>query len=310
VEGVGLTDTPPLGRNRGWGIRVEGVVYAKGEAPGAFPRLVDHRYLQVMRIPLLAGRYFTADDGPGAPRAIILNRTAAQTLFKGQDPIGRLVRVTSDQPWRVVGVVGDVRHQSLEEGASNEMYLPYTQMPDYGTLVMVVRSPLPSGTLAPGVSAALRAADAGMPADDFQPMGAVVDRALSPRRFVLVVLGAFAGTALLLAALGIYAVLSYAVGQRAREIGIRMALGESAAVVRRRVVGRTLLLAGAGVALGAVLSLVAARLIRSLLYGVGPADMPTFVGTAALLLLVSALAGYLPARRASGTNPVEALRAT
>jgi ABC-type antimicrobial peptide transport system permease subunit len=137
-----------------------------------------------------------------------------------------------------------------------------------------------------------------------------VDRALSPRRFVLLVLGAFAGTALLLAALGIYAVLSYTVGQRAREIGIRLALGESAAGVRRRVVGRTLLLAGVGVAVGAALSLVASRLIRSLLYGVGPADVPTFLGTAALLLAVAALAGYLPARRASATDPVEALRAT
>jgi hypothetical protein len=262
-----------------------------------------------MRIPLVAGRYFTADDGPGAPRAIILNQSAAAKLFPGKDPIGRNVLLGRD-PWRVVGVVRDVRHQSLEEEAGSEMYLPFSQNTDFGTLVMVVRSPLPPATLARGVSAALRAGDASMPVDDFQPLGAVVDRALSPRRFVLLILGAFAGTALLLAALGIYAVLSYTVSQRVREIGIRMALGESAAEVRRRVVGRTLVLAGVGVALGAGLSLAAARLIRSLLYGVGSTDVPSFLGAAAVLLLVSAAAGYMPARRASGTDPVEALRAS
>ena len=311
VDGVGLTDTPPLGRNRSWGIGAEGVTYdAQHPAPNAFPRVIDHNYLRVMGIPLVAGRYFTADDDADAPRALILNRAAAAELFPGRDAVGRNVRVVGDRPWRVVGVVGDVRHQSLEEEGSPEIYLPYPQFADDMTLTLVVRSPLPLGTLARGVSAALRSADPAMPADDFQPLDAVVDRAVSPRRFVLLVLGAFAGTALLLAALGIYAVLSYTVGQRAREIGIRMALGESAAAVRRRVVGRTLALAGAGVAIGAALSLVASRLIRSLLFDVAPTDVPTFLGTAALLLLVAALAGYLPARRASGTDPVDALRAT
>ena len=309
VQAVGLTDTPPLGRNRSWGIRAEGVVYEKGQGETAFPRLVDSRYLQAMGIPLVAGRYFTPDDRAGAPRAIIINQEAAAKLFRGKDAVGRNVLLGGD-PWRVVGVVADVRHQSIEEGSGFEMYLPFAQNTDFGTLTMVVRSPLPVRALARPVAAAIRAADASMPADDYQPLGAVVDRALSPRRFVLLVLGAFAGTALLLAALGIYAVLSYTVSQRVREIGIRMALGEPAASVRGRVVGRTLLLAGVGVAVGAAVSLVGARLIRSLLYGVGSADVPTFLGTAAVLLLVAGLAGYLPARRASGTDPVEALRST
>ena len=148
-----------------------------------------------------------------------------------------------------------------------------------------------------------------MPTTDYQPLEAVVDRAISPRRFILVVLGAFAGTALLLAALGIYAVLSYSVSQRRREIGIRLALGESASGTRRRVVRRTVLLAGAGVAVGAGLSFVASRLLQSLLYGVRPTDAATFVGTASMLLLVSAVAGYLPAHRALRVAPMEALRA-
>jgi predicted permease len=309
VREVGLTDTPPLGRNRSWTIRAEGATYDK-DWPEAFPRLVDARYLQAMRIPLVGGRYFTAADGAAAPHVVILNRTAAKTLFPGRDALGRSVLLGDHDSWRVVGVVADVRHQTLEEGAGSEMYLPFAQKPDFGTLVMVVRSPLPATSLAGGVAAAIRAADPAMPTDDFQPLGAVVDRAISPRRFVLQILGAFAATALLLAALGLYAVLSYTVSQRVRELGIRMALGESAASVRRRVVARTLALTAAGVVIGSAVAAAGARLIGSLLYGVGAADVPTFVGTAALLLATAALAGYLPARRASSTDPVEALRAS
>jgi predicted permease len=307
VRAVGLTDTPPLGRNRTWTVRVEGVAYDK-DLPLAFPRLVDSRYLPAMRVPLVAGRQFTPDDGAGSPHVIILNRSAADALFPGHDAVGRNVLLGQRDPWRVVGVVGDVRHQSLESGAGSEMYIPYAQIPNFSALVMVVRSPLPVASLAGGVRAALRAAEPGMPTDDFQPLGDVVDRAVSPRRFVLLVLGAFAGTALLLAALGLYAVLSYTVSQRARELGIRIALGETPASVQRRVVTRTLLLAGGGVAIGSAAALAAARLIGSLLYGVGAADVPTFVATAALLLATAALAGYLPARRASSADPVDALR--
>jgi hypothetical protein len=257
----------------------------------------------------VVGRYFTADDGPSAPPVVILNRTAAATLFPGRDPLGRVVLVNEDRR-RVVGVVSDVKHQSLEGGAGLEMYLPMAQLPRFGQLVMIVRSPLPAASLAHGVAAALRAADPAMPADDFQPLGAAIERAVSPRRFVLEILGAFAGTALVLAALGLYAVLSYTVSQRVRELGIRMALGESAASVRRRVVTRTLALSALGVALGSAVALAGARLIGSLLYGVGATDLPTFLGAAALLLATAALAGYLPARRASNADPVSALRAT
>jgi predicted permease len=250
VEEVGLSDSPPLGRNRSWSVRAEGVVYEEGEQPTAFPRVVDSQYLRVMRIPLLAGRHFTPDDDDDAPGVVILNETAAETLYPGVDPLGRMVN-----NWRVVGVVGDVRHQSLEEGSGLEIYLPITQVNDFSTLAMVVRSRLPAASLVGGVRAALQQADASMPTGDFETLEAVVDRAVSPRRFILVVLGVFAGTALVLAALGIYAVLSYTVSQRIPEIGIRMALGESAAGVRRRVVGRTMMLAGTGVVIGGAMSL-------------------------------------------------------
>jgi predicted permease len=309
VDGVGLTDTPPLGRNRGWGIRAKGVVYEKGQAPGAFPRMVDSRYLEVMRIPLLSGRHFTAHDDGQSTRVVIINETAAKTLFPGQDAIGRSVLISGpDVDWQVIGVVADVRHQSLEAESGLEMYLPLAQTPDFAGLTLVVRSRLPLASLAPGVRAALASVDPAMPTGDYHTLDSIVDRAVSPRRFILLVLGGFAATALLLAALGIYAVISYSVSQRIPEIGIRMALGESAGRVQRGVVGRTLLLAGAGVAIGAVLSFMVSRLMQSLLYGVEPTDGLTFVGMAAVLLLVSVIAGYLPARRASRVDPLVALR--
>ena len=210
--------------------------------------------------------------------------------------------------WQVVGVVSDVRHQALEQDSGLEVYFPYAQLADYGTVAMVVRSRIAPATLGASVKSALHSADAALPVNDYQTLDAVVDRAVSPRRFILLILGGFAGTALLLAALGIYAVLSYAVSQRIREIGIRMALGESASSVRRRVVGRTLVLAGIGVTIGAVTAIGASRLLRTLLYGVGPTDLVSFAGTAALLIAVSAVAGFLPARRASRTDPIVALR--
>jgi ABC-type antimicrobial peptide transport system permease subunit len=203
-----------------------------------------------------------------------------------------------------------VRHQSLETGAGLEVYVPIPQTPDYLGLTMAVRSPLPLATLAGGVRSALASVDPTMPTGDYEKLDSVVDRAVSPRRFILLVLGGFAGTALLLAALGIYAVVSYSVSQRIPEIGIRMALGESAGSVQRHVVARTLLLAGIGVTCGAALSFIASRVMQSLLYGVEPTDGLTFAGMAAVLLLAGALAGYLPARRASRVDPLVALRST
>jgi predicted permease len=308
VEAVGLTDAAPLGRNREWSVRAKGAAYEKDGGANAFPRLVDSRYLQTMGIPLVAGRPFSPQDDAASTKVVILNRTAAARLFPGVDPLGRTV-LLGDEEWQVVGVAADVRHQALEKTAGLEMYFPYAQKPNFSTLTLVVRSRRPVASLAPAVAAALRAVDPTMPTGDYQPLEAVVDQATSPRRFVLAVLGAFAGTALVLAALGIYAVLSYAVGQRVREIGIRMALGESAARVRRGVVGRTVLLATAGVAVGSLVSLGAARLLASQLFEVGSADPVAFAGSAVLLIAVAALAGYVPARRAAGIEPLAALRA-
>jgi len=189
------------------------------------------------------------------------------------------------------------------------MYIPYTQN-GFPTLTMVVRSALPANALVPSVRRALAEVDPELPTDDFERLDAIVDRAVSPRRFILLLIGGFAVTALILAALGIYAVLSHSVSQRIPEIGIRMALGESAGSVRRRVVGRTLALAAVGVGIGAAGALAVARLMRSLLYRIGATDPLSFAGMALVLLLVAFVAGYMPARRASRTDPVTALRSS
>jgi len=306
VEAVGLSDCLPLGRNRTWGIRAQGVVYDEGQNPSVFPRIIDHRYLQAMEIPLLAGRYFTADDTDETRPVLVVNETAAREVFQEREALGGII-LMAGQEWEVVGIVGDVRHQALEQASGGEMYIPMTQS-GWPTLEMVVRSSLPPETLIPGVRRALESTDPTLPTGDFHTLESVVDQAVSPRRFTLILLGSFAGTALLLAALGIYSVLSYTVSRRVPEIGIRMALGESGGQVLTRVVARTMTLAGIGIVIGGVGSYAASRLIASLLYGVEPTDSLTFGSMVAILLAVAALAGFLPARRASRTDPMAALR--
>jgi predicted permease len=306
VEGAGLSDCLPLGRNRTWGIQALGVVYEEGQNPSVFPRVIDHRYLQAMEIPLKAGRLFTADDTDETRGVLVINESAAREIFPDREALGGIILMQGEE-WEVVGVVGDVRHQTLEQASGAEMYMPMTQV-WWPTLEMVVRSSLPPEALIPGVRRALESTDPTLPTGDFHTLESVVDQAVSPRRFTLALLGSFAGAALLLAALGIYSVLSYSVSRRIPEIGIRMALGESGRQVLGRVVARTVALAGIGIFIGGVGSWVSVRLIASLLFGIEPTDPMTFGSMVVILLAVAALAGFLPARRASRTDPIAALR--
>jgi len=308
VVSAGLTDALPLGRNRSWTVRAQGEVYGEGDTPVAFPRLVSDGYLETMRIDLVAGRTFTHRDTQDSGRVMVVNAAMASRLWPGRDPIGR-VALLGDSEWRIAGVVADVRHGSLEERSGLEMYIPIQQQGDWGSLDLVVRSKLPAEVLAASVRDALREVDPSLPRSEYQTLDAIVQRAVSPRRFLLVLLGAFALAALLLAALGIYGVVSYTVSQRAREIGIRMALGESAAQVRSRVVGKTLRLAGVGVVAGSLGAFALSQLMASLLYEVSPTDPATYLVVVIGLLAISALAGYLPAMRASRTDPAVVLRA-
>jgi putative ABC transport system permease protein len=309
VVSVGLTDTLPLGRNRGWGIRAKGVDYPQG-GPDALPRMVDDGYIEAMHIPLIAGRNFNEHDTRESEPVMIINEAAAHRVWPGQDPIGQIALTGGSREWRIIGVVQNVRHSSLEEEAGNEMYMNIRQQGDWGAIDAVVRSKLPVESLAPAIQSALRSLDPTLPTGDFQTLDQIVERAVSPRRFVLLLLGAFTAVALLLASLGIYGVVSYSVNQRTQEIGIRMALGASAYSVRWRVLKKTLTLAAMGIAIGAVGSFALARLIGALLYGVAPTDPLTFAAMMLVLTGIALLAGYLPARRASRIDPMSVLRSS
>jgi predicted permease len=307
VEAAGLTDALPLDRNRTWGVRVPGRAYPDGQAPLAFVYVVGPGYLRAMGIPLRQGRDFTESDLGEGPIVGLVNESLARVLFEGRDPIGQEA-ATGDTRFTVAGVVADVRQSSLDETPAAQMYLPYGRVGGVSSEV-ILRSALPPSALVASVRSALRDFDPSLTASDVRPLTDLVDRAVSPRRFLLSLLAGFAGVGLLLASLGIYGVISYGVAQREQEIGVRMALGATAAAVRRQVLGETLQLAVAGLGLGLLAALALAQLIAALLYGTSPADPATFGVTAALLLGVAAIAGFVPALRASRVDPMTALRA-
>lgn len=307
IEGAGLSDSLPLGHNRSWGVAAKGVQYTPQNYPNGFPRIISDGYFHAMGIPLKAGRDFTERDTKGSLNVIIINETLAKNLWPGENPIGKIVR--ADDPDRtVVGVVGDVHHMALEEGSGNEFYIPMRQTQDYGTVDLVVRTSLPTAQLASALREALRPIEPDLPTANMRTLQTMVDHAVSPRRFVVWLLGGFAGFALVLASLGIYAVISYSVSQRTQEIGIRMALGASAETLQRSILLQTLGLAGIGMVVGVVASWVLARALSGLLFGVTSSDPVTFLGMLVILTGVAALAGYLPARRASRIDPMAALR--
>lgn len=308
IAAAGLTDSLPLGRNRAWGSPAKGQVYPKGKFPNAFVRVVSDGYIGAMGIPLRSGRDLDQRDRPDSDPVILINETMAGTLFPGANAIGKIILACGER--QVVGVVGDVRHLALEQGAGMEMYLPIRQCGDFSSLDLVVRTTLPPAELAPALRAALRPIAPNLPGKDFRVLQDLVDRAVSPRRVIVLLLGGFALFALVLASLGIYGVVSYSVSQRTQEIGIRMALGASAANLQTSIVGQTVVLAAIGMLLGTAASWVVARSLGGLLYGVTSRDPLTYGGVLLVLTGVAAVAGYLPARRASRIDPSVALRAS
>ncbi len=306
MRAAGLTEMLPLAGDRSWQVSARGRVYPKDQHPEAYMRVVTDGYFEALGIRLLAGRLFTEADRASSEPVAIVNETLAHTLWPGQEAVGQFV--TQDGGRRVVGVVADVRHETLEKAGGSEMYRPMRQTRDYTAMTLVVRSALPPERLAASVQTALSPIDPNLPLHEFTSLQALVDKAVSPRRFLLLMLAGFAGFALLLASVGTYAVISHSVNQRVREIGIRMALGASAATLRRRVLLQTLGLAGLGLAVGIAASFALSGMLESLLFDVTPADPVTFIGISALLMAVAGLAGYLPARRASRVDPMVALR--
>ncbi len=306
VEGAGLSDALPLGHNRSWGIAAKGVQYTPETYPEGFPRIISEGYFQAMGVPLKKGHDFSARDDKGALAAVILNEACARNLWPGEDPIGKVVSIDVDRT--VVAVVGDVHHMALEEGSGNEFYIPIRQTQDYGSVDLVMRTAMPTPELSAKIREALLPIEPFLATQNLRTMQTMVDRAVSPRRFVVILLGGFAVFALVLASLGIYAVISYSVSQRTQEIGIRMALGASAETLQRKILLQTLGLAAIGMLIGVVCSWTMSRALQGMLFGVTPTDPWTFLGMIVLLTAVAALAGYLPARRASRIDPMMALR--
>ncbi len=309
IERVAITDSLPMGRNRTWGAGAKGATYKQDEYPLAFVRVVSEGYPAAMGIPILAGRDFSASDMPDKEPVMLVNKTLANALWPGEDPIDKYIVGPCAKERRVVGVVGDVRHLSLELPAGNEMYIPARQCDDLAGSYLVVRSTLPAGQVATTLRAALTPIAPKLARNDFRTLQQIVDRSVSPRRFTMLLLAGYAVFALILASLGIYALISYSVNQRTQEIGIRMALGASARDVQARIIGQTLRLATLGLVIGTGASWLVARAASGLLFRVTPGDPQTFVGMIAVLTIVALVAGYLPARRASRVEPMVALRA-
>ncbi len=306
---AGLVTSLPMSRSGdGSDFTIEGRPPAtEEEVPRTQWRSITPGYLDVLRIPLLRGRPLGEHDDADASGVALINQTLARKHFADTDPIGQRVRIRAEVR-EIVGVVGDVRHWGNNEAPPPELYLPAMQQPDREMFLTLRTTGDPTAFV--GI---VRREIAGLEPDaaigEIRSMERVVAEFTTPERAMAGMLGAFASIALLIAAIGIYGVIAYAVAQRTHEIGVRMALGADRVDVLHFVLGQGVTLVGAGIALGLAGAFAVTRFMGSVLYGVGPADPLTFGGTALLLTGVALLASYVPARRATRVDPVVALRA-
>ena len=315
VSGVGAVNNLPLGFDGSdtffW--RDGQPAPQRGQAPLANVQVISDGYFGAMGIPLHAGRAFdTRDTEKGTP-VLIINRALAEKYFKGEEPLGRSLRLGSgDKPYQIVGIVGDVRHEPFSDNLSLEpelaVYQPHAQNA-WSQMMFVVRA---DGTAAAAVTPAVRrelqALDKDQPIFNVLTMDQVFVISMAPQRLSSFMFGGFALIALLIAAVGIYAVVAYTVAQRTHEIGIRMALGAQRGDILSLVVGQGMKLIAFGIGAGLLASLAVTRLMASILYGVSSTDFVTFAAISVLLAAVAAVACYVPARRAAKVDPMEALR--
>jgi putative ABC transport system permease protein len=296
--GFGIVGRPPL---------------SPGASRSADYAAVSPGYFHVMEVPLLRGRLFSAQDQPAAPPVILISQAFARRYFPHQDPLGQHLQfkflANPDVPREIVGVVGDVRDVALSQDPGPMMYVPFAQAPFWGGTV-VVRSSLSTAEVAESIRRVVRGIDKDLPVTDIARLPQAMDSqpSVALPRFRTLLLGLFAGMALLLAAVGIFGLVSYSVTCRTREIGIRIALGARAREILGLMVGQGLRLALAGLALGVIAALAVTRLLSGLLFGVAPRDPVTFAAAAVILAAVALLASYIPARRATRVDPMAALR--
>jgi predicted permease len=314
VTAAGAINRLPL-TGRWWTINVtadDRPVPARAERPTASGRVATPGYFEAMRIPLRAGRAFTAADGAAAPSVAIVSESLARRTWPGQDPIGRRLTVDEQPGLTVVGVAGDVRVEGLDTAAPPIVYVPFAQaqfglFPDWG-MDLVVRATGDPGPWAAALQSEVRRLDPALPVFAARTVDDVLGGWLARRRAALVLFGAFAAIAVTLAGVGLYGVVAQSARQRTREIGVRVAVGARPWDIARLVLGEGLALAACGAVLGMAAAAVGGRLLSSLLFGVSPADPWTLAATALALALVATAAALLPARRASGIDPVVALR--
>ena len=289
-----------------------------GESPTATYRAVLPGYFAAMRLPILRGRDVAFSDSFGAPGVVLVNEFLARHTWPGDDPIGKRIRLDGPDDWvTVIGVVKNAVRSEWGEPPEDEVYLSFLQRRGLiesnhvqeAYITFVVRTDDGAATLAPALRGAVREIDPTLPISALQTMSSVVYEATARPRFQTLLLAAFAAAAAALAAVGIYGVMTYAVSQRTREIGVRMAVGADPSEVLRMVVGQGMAMALAGAAAGLAGALLLTRLMSSLLYGVTPSDPATYAATTAALLLVALAASYVPARRAARIDPIRALRA-
>ena len=267
-------------------------------------------YFKVLKATILRGRSFAESDEDGKPPVAIIDESTARKYWPTQDPLGRRVRFARDptKPWTtIVGIVNDIKNDGLDIDGVPHIYVS-TYQDSSRRLSVVLRTSLPAAQLEPQIRHEIHSIDSGLPVFGVSSMSDVLDRSLASRRFAADLLGGFAGLAVLLASIGIYGLLAYMVGQRSREIGIRMALGAQRNDILRMILRKGVALAGVGIVAGLVFSASTASLMASLLYGVRPHDPAVFLIVPGLLLAVAALASYLPARRARKVDPMVALR--
>jgi putative ABC transport system permease protein len=282
--------------------------------PSASLRIITADYFKTMRIPIRRGRFFTKDDTATGPEVAVINERAAQRFFAGVNPIGQQIRVSAELarharnlPKTIVGVVGNVKYSSLDEETPAEIYLPYDQHP-VDTFTVAVRTRGDAVALVPTLRRNVAALDPLLPLANISSLGDLVDASIAGRRFTLLVFLLFGAIAVALSAVGVYGVLAYLVGQRTREIGLRLAIGASPSDVVWLFVREGGVLILVGVSVGLAGALAGGRWIAALLFGVTPADPATFVAAVSTLALTAACAIYLPARRAASVDPAEALR--
>jgi putative ABC transport system permease protein len=309
-DAAAISHLPFSGQDSRTGVAPDG----RERRPDEPPRRMHHRvvsvgYFETMGIPLREGRLLNERDLAESPPVMVINEAAAQRFWPGQSAVGKIVVIGGQQEIRreVVGVVGNTRHWGLGQPVNPEMYIPFSQQPAPFMTLVVRTAGDPIGAV-PSIREQVRALDPNLPISQSASMETVIAGSESHRRFVLALMASFAGLALALAALGIYAVMAYNVAQRTHEIGVRMALGAQARDIRWLVVSEGARLALLGAVIGLAGALALTRLLGKLLYGVKPADPITLVTVPLLLMLMACAASYLPARRATRVDPMVALR--